>query len=132
MILKCFRLCDTWRLFFFFFFLIIFFFQEHFLDNAKLSENYFIANCEDMLVCFYHAPTFSYLRKYLVSTLTLDVNYTMDTRKLLLLLMSCPLGCMISTFSASGNIFCPFEEVKNCLQFYCFRNVITILVRSSP
>ncbi|XP_059445721.1 DExH-box ATP-dependent RNA helicase DExH16, mitochondrial-like isoform X3 [Corylus avellana] len=42
---------------------------EHFLDNAKLSENYFIADCEETL--------------------------------LLLLLMNCRSGCMISTFSAS-------------------------------
>ena len=25
--------------------------QEHFLENAKLSENYFIADYEEMLVC---------------------------------------------------------------------------------
>lgn len=25
--------------------------QEHFIDNAKLSEKYFIVNCEQLLVC---------------------------------------------------------------------------------
>lgn len=25
--------------------------QEHFVENAKLSENYFIVDCEVMLVC---------------------------------------------------------------------------------
>lgn len=25
--------------------------QEHFIDNAKLSEKYFIVNCDQLLVC---------------------------------------------------------------------------------
>ena len=29
----------------------LYFMQEHFVENAKLSENYFIVDCEVMLVC---------------------------------------------------------------------------------
>lgn len=32
-------------------FTISFILQEHFIDNAKLSEKYFIVNCEQLLVC---------------------------------------------------------------------------------
>jgi hypothetical protein len=54
---------------------------------------------------------------YLLSTFNLDVNCDIDVRKLLLLLMNCRSGCMISTFSASGIVFYPSEKVKICFSF---------------
>lgn len=118
------------------------FWQEHFLDNAKLSENYFIADCEESLVSFYHSPLinqgnisqyvafflttmnvnyfghFTFFNMYLsFSNFALDVNCNIDVRKLLLLLMNCRSGCMISSFSASGIIFYPSEKVKIWFSF---------------
>jgi hypothetical protein len=101
--------------------------QEHFLENAKLSENYFIANCEEMLVhslsynriCLY---SFSMLlaKKIPLFLVVLYLGYIitwhlisfkmLDIRKLLRLLMYCPFHCMINTFLLSGKIFIPVND----------------------
>lgn len=76
--------------------------QEHFLENAKLSANYFITDCEELLVCCFSLSAWFTLLFLYSSSLYACSKLC---RKLRLLLMSCPLGCMTNTFSASGNSF---------------------------
>lgn len=127
--------------------------QAHFLDNAKLSENYFIVNCEQLLVClsinsclaielwlFHINDVFLFISNQL-SIISLFYYYLLGfllfggcclymlvpgTRKWLLLLMSFPLDYMRNTFSVSGT-FLSFQEItKYQNTIYVSRTILWI------